>query len=199
MRLFVIRHATPEPGSAAVPDGERVLSALGREEAARLARAVAGERLDRVISSTMRRAVETAQPVAEALGLPLILEPELAEIDIGALSAWGPDEEAEWERVAACWAGGDLEERCPGGESLSDVAARVEPAISRLLATRWRHGIAVVAHSVVNGVVVSTLCPELEAPLGHDLGHSCAGIWELEGEGREFRLVRRDDVSHLIG
>jgi broad specificity phosphatase PhoE len=197
MRLLIIRHAQPEPLSAASPDEQRPLDAAGRQQAACLAQALRGQKLDRVICSAMQRAVETATPLARTLGVPLIREPALAEINMGSLVAWGPAEWQQWEGVTTCWGAGDLAANCPEGESLADVVERVEPALDRLLAAPCRHGLAIVAHAVVNGVILSLLCPELRPALGRNLGHSLAGIWELEGDGAEFRALRRNDTSHL--
>jgi len=197
MRLFMIRHAEPEPLSDACPDEKRGLSPLGREQAGRLPVAFAGVALDGVISSTMARAAETAAPLVEALGLPLRREPKLSEIDLGSLMPWGPPERAQWDEVTACWASGDLSLPCPDGESLTDVMARVEPVVERLLGESWPQGLAIVGHAVVNSIVLWALCPELASTVGQNLGHSHAGVWEIEGDGRSFRVVRRNDVSHL--
>ena len=197
MRLLIIRHAEPEPLSDACPDCERPLSALGRDQAERLARAVAHEKLDFVVSSTMRRAAETAAPVADLLGLWLRQEPALAEIDLGTLTPWGEAERARWAEVTGRWSSGDLHACCPQGESLVDVVKRVEPVVQGLLAEPCQDGFAVVAHSVVNHVILTALCPDLRPKLGQDLGHSHAGIWELEGVGQAFRVVRWNDTSHL--
>jgi probable phosphoglycerate mutase len=197
MRLFIIRHAEPEPLSDACPDEKRGLSPLGREQAGRLPVAFAGVALDGVISSTMARAAETAAPLVEALGLLLRREPKLSEIDLGSLSAWGASEQVRWAEVTACWASGDLSIPCPDGESLIDMMARVEPVADRLLSESWPQGLAIVGHAVVNSIVLWALCPELASTVGQNLGHSHAGVWEIEGEGRSFRVVRRNDVSHL--
>jgi len=197
MRLLIIRHAQPEPASAALPDGERPLDATGRRQAACLAEALRTQGLDCVVSSPMRRAMETAEPAAHVLSVPLVVAPELAEIALGDLSAWGPREQAEWEKVTSRWGQGELSACCPGGESLADVVERVEPAVSRLLGGLYQHGLAVVAHAVVNGVILSLVCPELRGTLGRAVGHSLAGIWELEGGGRAFRVLRSNDTQHL--
>ncbi len=197
MRLFIIRHAEPEPLSAVRPDAERGLSALGREQAGRLPVAFAGVALDGIVSSTMARAAQTAAPLAEALGLPLQQEANLVEVNLGSLTPWGPPEWARWGEVTGRWASGDLSVPCPQGESLTDVMTRAEPAIERLLGTPCPQGLAFVGHAVVNSVILWALCPELAPTLGQNLGHSHAGVWEIEGEGRSFRVVRRNDVSHL--
>ena len=63
MDLFVVRHAATSSGRAGVPKAERALSNRGREDAATLARGLArlGVRLDRLVHSPWRRAVETAE------------------------------------------------------------------------------------------------------------------------------------------
>jgi broad specificity phosphatase PhoE len=197
MRLLLIRHAEPEPPMPRWSDHDRPLTSDGRHQAACLARALRERKLDRVVASTMQRAFQTAAPLASVLGIPVLPEPGLAEIALGDLADWGPDSLAEWERVTRRWGEGDFAARCPGGESLADVIGRVEPVVLQLAVGPCEHGIAIVAHAVVNGVALSTLCPDLRPALGTDLGHSHAGLWELEGDGRAFRVLRRDDTQHL--
>jgi probable phosphoglycerate mutase len=82
MDLLLIRHARPErretrDGSPADPP----LSRQGRQEAAALVRWLEGERIDRLVASPMRRARETAEPLARARGLDVRVEPRVAEFD----------------------------------------------------------------------------------------------------------------------
>ena len=194
MRVLVIRHAEPEPRW----DQDPRLSAAGRRQAACLSRALGGEKLDRVVSSAMRRAMETAELLAATLEVPLITEPDLIEIGMGELAPWGPREQAEWELTTERWERGDFTAGPRGGESLIEVINRVEPVVRRLAAEPCEHGIAIVGHAVVNGVILSSLCPELRPTLGRDLGHGYTGVWELEGEGQAFRVARRNDTGHLV-
>jgi 2,3-bisphosphoglycerate-dependent phosphoglycerate mutase len=198
MRLLVIRHAEPElPGPPLLEDPP--LSPVGRAQAARLAESLQTRALDRVVCSSMRRAIETATPLAERLGVPLVVEPDLVEIAMGELAPWGPDEQAEWALITARWQRGEFQASCPGGEGLEDVIARVGPVVTRLASDSGQRGFAIVAHAVVNGVVLPTLCEDLRPALGRDLGHSYTGVWELERTGSGFAVVRRDDTSHLGG
>ena len=66
MRVFLVRHAEAAPGE---PDALRPLTSGGREAARALGEALAGKRLDAVVSSPLRRARETADEVAAAAGL----------------------------------------------------------------------------------------------------------------------------------
>jgi probable phosphoglycerate mutase len=82
MQLILIRHALPMrvetlDGSPADPP----LSASGSLQAARLADWLARRPLDRLYSSPLRRARETAAPIASRLGLALEIEPRVSEFD----------------------------------------------------------------------------------------------------------------------
>ena len=86
MDLLLIRHAEPiriedAPGPADPPLHER-----GHRQAALCAAWLAGERLDAIWASPMRRARETAEAVALAHGLKVQIEDELAEFDREAVS-----------------------------------------------------------------------------------------------------------------
>jgi probable phosphoglycerate mutase len=82
MDLILIRHAEPEriaPGTGVPADP--ALTELGREQAHRLADWFAHERVDAVLTSPMRRARETAEPIAAAHGLDVEIVPGLIEYD----------------------------------------------------------------------------------------------------------------------
>jgi probable phosphoglycerate mutase len=86
MRLYVIRHADP-----AYPDDR--LSERGRREAAALAERLAAQGLDRLYTSPMTRARETAAPVAAACRLPAeeldwVREVEDWWLDEGPMDEW---------------------------------------------------------------------------------------------------------------
>ena len=72
MDLLWVRHAEPEriaPGSGVPADPG--LTALGHEQAQRLADWLSHEPIDVILSSPKRRAQETAAPIAKALGLDI--------------------------------------------------------------------------------------------------------------------------------
>ena len=81
-QLLLIRHGAPHEGHARFP-GDPPLDATGRRHASRLATRLIQERIDAVVSSPQRRALDTARPLARRLGLTPQVFDGLAEVDHG--------------------------------------------------------------------------------------------------------------------
>lgn len=86
MELLLIRHAEPVRIAESEGPADPLLSPRGVMQAERLAVWLADERLDAMWSSPMRRAQETAAPVARHHGLDVVVDDELAEFDREATS-----------------------------------------------------------------------------------------------------------------
>jgi broad specificity phosphatase PhoE len=99
------------------------LNAQGKQQAARLAVALKAAGIQRLISSPMERARETAQPLADALDVPVEISNEINEFDFGL---WAGEElvsldaKAEWQRFNSFRSAA----RAPEGESMLEVQAR---------------------------------------------------------------------------
>lgn len=150
MRLFIARHgqtawnvAGKAQGHADIP-----LDATGLAQAAALARGLAGSGIERVVSSDLLRARQTA----EALGLPVETRHDLRERSFG-----------EWEgrHYLAVIAGLDalpgdrLFARPPGGESFADLWERLGPMAEALKAIE--ETTLVVCHGATKAALLARL------------------------------------------
>lgn len=83
MELLLVRHALPVRVDSGAVDGpaDPHLAPLGVQQAEALAAWLAAEPIDAVWSSPMRRALETAAPLATRLGLDVVVSEGLAEYD----------------------------------------------------------------------------------------------------------------------
>ena len=97
MDLVLVRHGLPERRA---DTADPPLTPKGQEQAERVARALADERFDAVFSSTMVRAVETAQPFAKARGLEIQQREGIVEFDRGT-GAYTPLEELKRDNYEA--------------------------------------------------------------------------------------------------
>jgi broad specificity phosphatase PhoE len=147
MELVLVRHALPvridgtHDGSPADPG----LDALGHEQAARLAAALATEDVVAVYSSPALRARETAAPLVAALGLPLTVLEGLAEFDVEHTS-YVPVEQlkAEGDPRFAALVRGDL---MHSGVDPVAFRARVVDAVEQVVAAHPGGRVAVFSHS----------------------------------------------------
>ena len=143
MELLLIRHALPvriDEGSVSGP-ADPHLAPLGVTQANALAEWLAGEQIDAVWSSPMRRARETAAPVAALLGHPITVDDGLAEYDRDAAS-YIPIEELKaandprWSQLP---------------ERPEEFQAEVVAAVERVVSAHPGQRVAVVCHGgVVN-------------------------------------------------
>lgn len=154
MELLLIRHALPiriegEEGTAADPE----LADLGHEQARALAHYLAGEHVDRLYVSPLQRALQTAAPVADKLGLEMIVDEELAEFDRHS-HFYIPIEELKQEKDER-W--DDLVEGRWGVDGEVDPStfkAVVVEAVERVIKANAGKTVAIVCHGgVINAYV----------------------------------------------
>jgi broad specificity phosphatase PhoE len=122
------------------------LNAAGRGQAEILAEQLAGDGIEAIHTSDLRRARETATIVADRLGLPVTAHRGLREIDVGAFQGLTREEiDARWPDARAVVSehgyGADW-----GGESLEQLAARVVPALVEIASVHGGERVLVVGH-----------------------------------------------------
>ncbi|BBZ59766.1 glucosyl-3-phosphoglycerate phosphatase [Mycolicibacterium monacense] len=135
-RLVLLRHGQTEFNAGRRMQGQldTELSELGREQAVVAAEALAKRQPLLIVSSDLRRALDTAVALGERCGLPVSVDTRLRETHLGdwqgmthlEVDAAAPGARLAW-REDARWAP-------HGGESRVDVAARSRPLVGELVA-----------------------------------------------------------------
>jgi 2,3-bisphosphoglycerate-dependent phosphoglycerate mutase len=129
--VVLVRHAESVARTADGPDEfRRPLTPPGLVAAEELAEVLCGMHPAAVWSSPYRRAIQTVEPAARALGLDVQTRWELREWDDGLAftDAWVPHYEQSWSDPSFARA---------GGESLDQLTRRAVDAL-RVLAARYR-------------------------------------------------------------
>lgn len=141
------------------------LDEVGREQAAQLAEWAARHPHDAVICSPLRRSADTAAPIADALGVPAEVEPDLREMDFGEAEGYTLAElRVRSPLAAAAFVTDPVDYTFPGSEHPKAVAERVQNVL-RGLARRYPGGsVLVVGH---NTALRLALCGWLGIPLRH--------------------------------
>lgn len=200
MRLILIRHGETESNRQRLALGREdvPLNEKGRRQAAALLASLDGVPLAAVYASPLRRAIETARPLAEARGLEVQVDEDLTEMAVGELEGLSPQELRErygdflreWFSTEA----GRL--RMPGGESLQDVEDRAWAVIERLRERHPDERVVVVTH---NFTLHAVLCKALGLPLAsfRRFRHDLAARAVLELRDDRTVVVSLNDTCHL--
>ena len=135
-RLIFIRHGQSEAnlqnrfaGHTDVP-----LTDLGKSQAKKAAEyIIKHEKIDKIYSSDLQRAHNTAVPVSELTGIPINDVKELREICAGIWEGRLANEiEIEYEQEFRTWRKDYANARLPGGESVQEVYERVVPFVKKI-------------------------------------------------------------------
>ena len=131
--VLLARHGETDDNAQARFQGRRnpPLNARGRAQAAELAEAMAGEGFVALYASPLLRARQTAEIVAQRIGLEPVYDERFMEADVGDWAGLLYEEVVAGHPGAfEAWRAADPDFRFPGGESVAEQAARVAEAIA---------------------------------------------------------------------
>ncbi|MFK7919390.1 MAG: histidine phosphatase family protein [Ilumatobacter sp.] len=208
-RIVLIRHGESASNAGGWLSGQETcggLTELGVAQAEALRERLAADpsvQPDRVMVSTMRRAVHTAEVVAGPTGCDVEQFADLMERTSGEAEGltiaeytekYGKAPWTDWENPLS-----------PGGESGADFSARVTSALDRVVSEGWGKTIWVVCHG---GVIMATAVRRWSSsgsepatlsqiPLTSPMNTSVSE-WLVDRDGN-WRMARYNDHTHLVG
>lgn len=216
LTLILTRHGLTPRSDPEQHLGQKIdieLSPAGQAQAVALAVRLDHVRFERIYTSPLVRARETASIIAQrSPGTPMIeADPRLREMDYGhweGLTYAQIDARDLAERQA--WEADPARIPCPGGESGDDVAARVNSFLMDLLAAQeatpaedpaMERPVLVVAHSSLNRILVCVALGIAIREFRLRLQQSQANLTALRfehGSGPgDARLILLNDLAHL--
>ena len=216
LTLVLTRHGLTDRSVPEQHLGQRIdveLSPAGRVQAEALGRRLAGIRFERIVSSPLERARETASIVRSALPDPpaIELDDRLLEMDYGHWEGLTYDQiDALDAATRSNWEADPAANACPGGESGDAVAGRATAFLVELI--DWhdrRHGagsagerpVLAVAHSTLNRVLVcvATGVPirEFRRRFSQDQANLTVLRFEHGSGPADARILLLNDTAHL--
>ncbi|MFJ1592649.1 bifunctional RNase H/acid phosphatase [Kitasatospora albolonga] len=201
--FVLLRHGetalTPEKRFSGSGGTDPELSATGRDQAARAAAHFAAlGTVQEIVSSPLRRCRETAAAVADRLGLDVRIEDGLRETDFGAWEGltFGEVRERYGDDLTAWLASPDTAPT-GGGESFTEVAARVATARDRLTARYAGRTVLLVTHvTPIKTLVRLALEAPAQAMFRMELSAASISTVAYYGDGNaSVRLL--NDTAHL--
>lgn len=184
-QVFLARHAR----TALNADGrlrghlDPPLDDQGRAEAAALAMALVPQHFTLVVTSPLRRAVETGEAIAAACGATRVVDELLIDRDYGAWA--GQDERAVRAQFGSL-------DAAPGVETAESVIQRAYASLEACLVCAPQEAIMLVSHDAVNRLLLNSIDPALGDPETLSQETACwnllrhkTGRWHVEIVGRK--------------
>ena len=199
--IFIVRHGeslplrVDEPQPLVDGHGDPPLDPRGHVQATKVAARLAGQPIAAIYVTTLQRTVQTAAPLAEALGLEPIVEPDLRELYLGEWEGGvyrirREQNHPDWQRVLSekTW------DVIPGAEQEVDLSRRIVGAIGRISRAHPDGRVVVFTHGGVIGMIAALAT----GGRMHQLSESDNGsLTHLVVSGDEWMLRRFNDTSHL--
>lgn len=195
MDLIIVRHGRPERVEDLASAADPGLTDIGRAQAEAVARFMLQEQVDHVVSSPMRRARETAQPLADALGMDPEIIDDIAEIDRDA-TEYVPMEELKAEGGEAWQAILDDPTAMHYGVDIEDFADTVTRAFERVIIDNPGRTVVAFCHGMVTMQFLRRI-------LGYDDAHALrvdyASLSRIQASSsRPVRSIRSvNETGHL--
>jgi probable phosphoglycerate mutase len=193
--LLLIRHGLPERVVGADGPADPVLTEQGRRQSERLAEWLSHERVDHLLSSTLRRARETAAPVGERLGLDVEIVEGLSEFDADA-DSYIPIEELRetkdprfYALVEGRW--DELGSSVDPAAFAELVVATIEGVVDRFPSKR----VAIVCHGGVINLYLGHVLG-IERPLWFEPSYTSVSRVAASRDGPRT-IVSLNETAHL--
>jgi broad specificity phosphatase PhoE len=200
-RLVLIRHGQSVDNVAGRISGwtDSALTQHGIEQARRTAEFVAMKfKLSAIYASTLRRAFDTASPLASLTGLPIVVREDLRELHFGAIEGLSEVEMRERYQDLVDRARDEDDElfAWPGGESRAGFFTRVQSAVADITRTHRGETIAVVSHGGVLSSLVAHVFEAKPSRWRRYLVSNCS-VSELTSSDGRFTITQWNLVDHL--
>jgi probable phosphoglycerate mutase len=204
-RILLVRHGQSRGNAEGRFGGHSAtpLSQTGRAQAEATARALAAEGVTAIYSSDLLRAVETARPLADALGLEVNRTEAFRERSVGRMEGLTFEEAAEqFSEEYAALLRRDFEHVLRGGESYRQMLDRASRALDACIDAHRGGTVAVFTHTGTICILILHLMGALDAPTLRPvwIKTSNCGISRIELRSDGFvRVLNLNDTRHLTG
>ncbi len=188
--FYLFRHGQTEWNKDKRIQGlaDNPLNPSGIQQAKELIPLLRPHNLDIIISSTLRRARDTADIVAKALNIPVITDQRLVEIDLGDYDGHTLEDVRKImgkefiDRYLGSMKEEDMYLKLPGGESKKSAQERTITALKEAAASDAVN-IGVACHGLIITLVLGYTGTDMTYPLANgDVAH-------IQYNGKQFKLT----------
>ncbi len=171
------------------------LTEKGVLQAQQTAEALRGRKVRAIYTSPLKRALQTAQIVGDAVGLTPIVEEAFRELNVGRLEEVPPSDETwdQYRRVIHAWVEGRSEVSFPDGENNRQLWARYESGLRKVILAYPDQTLLIVGHGGIFTATLPRLCPDVSILDLFKFENHNASLTEIDVEMTGNRLI-----GHLV-
>lgn len=143
------------------------LTPKGRLQAQQTAEFFQQQHIDEIYASPLKRARETAEPIASAHQLPIQIVESFREIHVGSLEGSPPTQE-NWilhDQIVQDWQEGRKETAFPDGENYHTLVARMRAGLRAVTTGKSGKQIVIVGHGGIFTRTIQDICPGIDATI----------------------------------
>ena len=199
IELIAVRHGETDFNAERRMQGhlDVPLSETGRVQAQAAAARLADESIDKIYSSDLQRALETARIIREGREIELVTDLRLREFHMGTFQGMTLSEAREkhgdaWERFFIH----DADFALPGGQSRNQKQVEIASFMEEVVRSQAGGRMLVVTHG---GILIAMLRHVLGIPASHYFRVSIenTGIQRFRYKNETWQLVSWGEVDHL--
>ncbi len=201
LRLILVRHGRTSWNVQGRVQGGGGLDDVGRAQVTALTERLAAEPITAVYASPAWRARQTAQPLADTLGLPVRRRRLLRDLDYGRYAgAFVADVMRDDPDLLHRWRTEPQNVTFDGGENLAALRGRIERFIRDMAAAHLEGTVVATTHDspVRMAVAIAQGLPD-SSHRDEWIKTSYASLTALDIEDGAVRLASHNDVAHLTG
>lgn len=197
-KIYLLRHGESQWNLLGKIQGQKDIPLTDR---GRLQAKLAGDRLssleiDKIYSSDLSRAYDTAKIIGEKLNKEPITNKDFREISFGDWEGLSNKDIGANKEQVYLWRNEPENLQIPGGENLTQVQTRAMEALNKIIQDRKDESILLVSHGVtLKTLVLALLDMDLKFFKNLTIGNVGLSIIEFRDYNRVLKLF--NDRSHL--
>tara|TARA_R110002096_G_scaffold97821_2_gene218038 strand:+ start:7390 stop:8043 length:654 start_codon:yes stop_codon:yes gene_type:complete len=198
--LYIIRHGETDFNKAHKMQGRGIdasINELGRAQAEAIASALEDVPITKIVTSSLIRTLETAQPLIEKSKAVVESYKDLDEMSFGTLEGKVFERvQSDVKLLHSSWVQGELDVAAENGESPNEVFKRANAQVLKVLQNSGDEHIVFMLHGRLIRILLSVW-------LGYGLSkmdsisHNNGAINHLLWDGEEFKAIELNKTNHL--
>lgn len=200
VRLIIARHGETEFNKNGLLQGRGIdapLNETGKQQAEAISNYLDRYETTHLISSSLKRSWQTAEPIQQKTKLDLNKVKNLDEMDFGVFEGIPYKEvSGELKDIQESWISGDVEREIPDGESPRGVFERANSSVEELLLGSESSQMVFILHGRLIRILLSEWLGYGLKNM-HKIEHQNGALYQLVYDGK-FNPVYLNKTDHLL-